>query len=409
MEAKQRQVLSVSELSQLVKATLERAFPALWVAGEASDVSKPRSGHIYFTLKDANAQIRAVIWRSTAARLKFDLEDGTEVVCGGSIDVYPPRGAYQLIVREVEPRGVGALRLKLQQLQQRLAEEGLFDAEHKKPLPRFPRRLAFVTSPTGAAIRDFLEVLRRRWPGVEVLVIPTRVQGEGAAKEIVAGIETANRLSPGLDVLVVGRGGGSLEDLWCFNDEQVVRAIFASRIPVVSAVGHEIDVTLSDLVADVRALTPTEAAELAVPSSEELLQGLHTIRRRLATSLRASAANAKARFTALAGSRALRRPLDIVHDRSRLIDELEVRLRRTIEQEQIRSRDRIAHLAERLEALSPLAVLHRGYSVTESLDHGDVIRRADQLTPGDRILTRLANGKVVSQVESAEADDSSQD
>ncbi len=254
--------LSVSQLTLLIKESLETEFPAVWVSGEVSDVAKPQSGHVYLTLKDKQAQIRGIIWRTVAARLKFDLRDGQEVVCRGGLDVYPPRGVYQLIIRQIEPLGVGALQLALRQLHQRLAAEGLFDPSHKQPLPRFPQRVAFVTSPTGAAIRDFLEVARRRWSGVQVLVIPAKVQGAGAAADIVRGIETANRLADPPDVLVVGRGGGSLEDLWCFNEEPVVRAIYASRIPVVSAVGHEIDVTLSDLVADVRALTPSEAASV---------------------------------------------------------------------------------------------------------------------------------------------------
>ncbi len=259
---------TVSQLTSQIKSTLEGRFPSVWVTGELSNVSRPQSGHVYLTMKDASAQIRAVIWRSVASKLPFDFSDGLEVVCRGEIDVYPPRGAYQLIIRRMEPLGEGALQLALRQLQKRLSAEGLFDPRHKRPLPRFPRRIAIVTSPSGAAIRDFLEVLRRRWRGVRVLVIPARVQGEGAAGDLVRGIGWAHQLPEAPDVLVVARGGGSLEDLWCFNDEAVVRAIFAATIPVVSAVGHEIDVTLSDLVADRRALTPSEAAELVAPSSE---------------------------------------------------------------------------------------------------------------------------------------------
>ena len=257
------QPLTVSQLTLRIKQTLEAEFASVWVSGELSDVSRPQSGHVYLTLKDENAQVRGVIWRSVASRLAFDLQDGQQVVCRGDIDIYPPRGVYQLIIRQVEPLGVGALQLALRKLHQRLAAEGLFDPGRKRPLPRFPRRIAFVTSPTGAAVRDFLEVLRRRWRGASVLIIPAKVQGEGAAQDLVRGIRLANSLAEPPDVLVVGRGGGSLEDLWCFNEEPVVRAIHASRIPVVSAVGHEIDVTLSDLVADVRALTPSEAAALA--------------------------------------------------------------------------------------------------------------------------------------------------
>src|SRR4029077_1511347 len=264
------QTLTVSQLTARIKNSLEGAFPSVWVAGEVSNFSRPQSGHSYFTLKDDQAQIRAVMWRSATGRLKFDLADGLDVICHGHIDVYAPRGSYQLVVDELQPKGVGALELALRKLREKLSAEGLFDVARKRKLPAFPRRVAFVTSPTGAAIHDFLQVLRRRWRGVDVLVIPARVQGEGAANEIVAGIRLANRVSPRPDVLVVGRGGGSLEDLWSFNEEPVVRAIAASKIPTVSAVGHEIDVTLADLVADVRALTPSEAAERIVPAAEEI-------------------------------------------------------------------------------------------------------------------------------------------
>jgi exodeoxyribonuclease VII large subunit len=319
--------LSVSELTAQIKAALELDFSSVWVSGELSNVSRPHSGHVYLTLKDEGAQIRGVLWRSVASQLAFELRDGLEVVCRGGIDVYPPRGAYQLIIRRIEPLGVGSLQLALRQLQQKLAAEGLFDPQHKKPLPRFPRRIALVTSPTGAAIRDFLEVLRRRWPGVDVLVIPARVQGEGAAADLVRGIRAANSLPDSPDVLVVARGGGSLEDLWCFNEEPVVRAIYASRIPVVSAVGHEIDVTLSDLVADVRALTPSEAAELVVPSSEELRAGLDTYRQRLSAALRGRATMARARLDSLAQHRVFRKPFERIQDHARQIDDLDLRAR----------------------------------------------------------------------------------
>jgi len=399
-------ILSVGELTWLIKETLEGTFAGVWVAGELSDVSRPRSGHIYFTLKDEDAQIRGVIWRTTASRLPFELEDGMHVICGGSLDVYPPRGAYQLNVRHVEPRGVGALQLALRQLQQKLAAEGLFDPRHKQPLPPFPQRIAFVTSPTGAAIRDFLEVLRRRWRGAEVLVVPVRVQGAGAAAEIARGIETVNRLQPAPDVLVVGRGGGSSEDLWCFNEERVVRAIFASRVPVISAVGHEIDVTLSDLVADVRALTPTEAAELVAPSTEELRKALDSLRRRLLSSLQGQAARGRARWEALAHSRVLRQPFDRLRELSRRLDELELRATRAMRLRQVGSGDRLAHIAGRLESLSPLAVLNRGYSLTQRSADGQIVRDAANLTVGELLAIRLAKGSCTSRVESVTPDPS---
>ena len=394
-----RQVMSVAELTASIKERLESAFPFIWVAGEVSDVTRPRSGHVYFTLKDTQAQIRAVMWRSAANRLRFELKDGTQVVCGASIDVYAPRGSYQLVIRQIEPQGIGALQLALRQLQQRLQAEGLFESGHKQPLPRFPQRIAVVTSPTGAAIRDFLEALRRRWPGGEVLVIPARVQGEGAADEIAAGIHTSNQLTRRPDVLVITRGGGSLEDLWCFNEESVVRAIFASQIPVISAVGHEIDVTLSDLVADTRALTPTAAAELIAPSTDELRATMRAIRERLAASLRSRAAAARSQLVSLGGRRIFRRPLDRVHEMARRLDELELRSTRAIRVRHGNGRAQLGGLVGRLESLSPLAVLSRGYSLTERTRDEELVQDASTVEIGDRITTRLSRGRLISAVE----------
>ncbi|HPM82145.1 MAG TPA: exodeoxyribonuclease VII large subunit [Candidatus Anammoximicrobium sp.] len=392
------QPFSVSQLTQLIKQSLEAEFRSVWVVGELSDVARPQSGHIYLTLKDEGAQIRGVMWRSVASRLEFDLQDGQQVVCGGDVDVYPPRGVYQLIIRQIEPLGVGALQLALRKLHQRLAAEGLFDAGRKRPLPRFPRRIAFVTSPTGAAVRDFLEVLRRRWRGVQVLIIPAKVQGDGAAQDLVRGIRVANSLPEPPDVLVVGRGGGSLEDLWCFNEEPVVRAIYASRIPVISAVGHEIDVTLSDLVADVRALTPSEAAALVVPSAEEVRASLDGMRGRLAAALRARAADARSRLESLAQNRVFRRPFDLVHDLARQLDDLEMRAKRAIAFQTTRHKDRLAALTARLESLSPLGVLARGYSLTQRTATGRLVTDAATLTAGEEITSRFARGHAVSRV-----------
>jgi exodeoxyribonuclease VII large subunit len=396
-------ILSVSQLTGRIKDTLSTRFAAVWVAGEVADIARPHSGHLYLTLKDAQAQLRAVVWRGVATRLRFSLEDGMEVVCCGDIDVYPPRGTYQLVIRQLEPRGLGALQQALRQLQRKLAAEGLFDPRHKRPLPRFPRRLGVITSPTGAAIRDFLEVLRRRWRGVDVLVIPARVQGEGAAADLVRGIRAANALPESPDVLVVARGGGSLEDLWCFNEEPVVRAIYASRIPVVSAVGHEIDVTLSDLVADVRALTPSEAAELVVPSADELRAGLDGHRQRLTAALRGRANAARTRLDAVAQHRAFRKPFERIQDRARQLDDLDLRAARAIRYLFQRSRERIRGVAGQLESLSPLAVLQRGYSLTLRTGDGALLTDADQAEVGASITTRLARGTLVSRVEQADA------
>jgi exodeoxyribonuclease VII large subunit len=397
---------TVSELTAEIKDLLETSFPAVWVTGEISNFARPRSGHCYLTLKDRDAQLAAVLWRRAAGRVRFDLHDGLEVICRGSVGVYPPHGKYQLMIEEIQPKGIGALELALRQLRERLAREGLFDPGRKRPLPRFVRRIAVVTSPTGAAIRDFLEVLRRRWRGADVLIVPARVQGEGAAEEIAGAIRVAGRLSPPADCLVVTRGGGSLEDLWAFNEEIVCRAIFDSPLPVVSAVGHEIDVTLSDLVADVRALTPSEAAELVVPASEELVRQLRQYRLRLAAALRAQASSARSRLEALATRRVFRRPFWQVQDLAHRLDELESRTHRAIRNHLRLVKQQTGTLAAQLDSLSPLSVLRRGYSVTQREADGAVVRSVDQLSVGERIRARLSEGQVISRVEELEERDS---
>jgi exodeoxyribonuclease VII large subunit len=396
------QTFTVSQLTAQIKLALEGDFPDVWVAGEISNLSRPQSGHSYFTLKDDQAQIRAVMWRSAAARLKFDLADGLDVICHGHIDVYAPRGSYQLVVDQLQPKGVGALELALRKLREKLTAEGLFDPARKRKLPPFPRRLAFVTSPTGAAVRDFLEVLRRRWRGVDVLIIPARVQGDGAAQEIVAGIKLANRLSPRPDVLVVGRGGGSLEDMWAFNEEPVVRAIAASKIPTVSAVGHEIDVTLSDLAADVRALTPSEAAERVVPAVEEISQRMRSYHQRLRHAAHRRVMLLRARYDGIVAQRPFRRPFDAVHDRSRRLDELALHGNSAVQRIWRDKLGRVATLAGKMESLSPLAVMARGYTITRDVSTCAVVRTAKQLHIGQSLLTRFVDGEAVSKVESIE-------
>lgn len=395
-------VLSVSQFTAQLKGVVESQFSSVWVAGEVSNFSRPQSGHCYFTLKDDGAQLRAVIWRASASRLKFDLQDGLEVVCRGSLDVYAPRGSYQMVVSEIEPRGIGALELALRKLREKFAAEGLFDADRKRPLPAFPKRLGFVTSPTGAAVHDFLQVLKRRWRGVEVFIIPARVQGTGAAEEIAAGIRLANRMRPSLDVLVVGRGGGSLEDLWSFNEEPVVRAIAASKIPTISAVGHEIDVTLADLVADVRALTPTEAAERVVPSATDVSEMVRRLSDRLQRTLGLQLASLRQRLDAISTRPALARPLEYIHNQSRLVDELGMQLHSAMKLGVRDQEQRLAAISGKLDSLSPLAVLGRGYSLTQDAKSGKLIASVRQLKPGNEIRTRLAEGSVISVVSQVE-------
>ncbi|MEO2023162.1 MAG: exodeoxyribonuclease VII large subunit [Pirellulaceae bacterium] len=394
-----QEVWSVTELTRRIKGQLESEFPAIWVSGELSDLARPRSGHVYFTLKDADAQVRGVIWKGVASRLSFDLDDGLEVLCHGQIDVYPPRGSYQLIVRKLEPMGLGALQEAFRALHDKLKAEGLFEATHKQSLPSYPGRIAVVTSPTGAAIRDFYEVLRRRWPMAEVLVLPCRVQGAGASQEIATAIEMANRLQPAPDVLVVTRGGGSLEDLWCFNEEPVIRAVFESRLPVVSAVGHEIDVTLCDLVADLRALTPTEAAERIVPAAAEFKARLVTDQQRMSHALKHRLSASRDRLLALSERRVLRRPGERLELLSQQLDDLERRGARALLDCWTRCQDKLRGVSSQLESLSPLGVLSRGYSVTRLEPVGDVVTDATSLGAGQLINTRLGKGTVISRVE----------
>jgi len=371
-------ISTVSELTARIKSTLERGFVDVVVRGEVSGLSRPRSGHIYLNLKDDAACLRAVLWKGTVQKLVFDMHDGLAVRAWGSVTVYAPRGDYQLTIRRVEPEGIGALELAFRQMFARLQAEGLFDPERKRPLPEFPRRIAVVTSPTGAAVRDFLQVVGRRWAATEVLIVAAKVQGAGAAEEVAAAIALANRVKD-VDLVVVTRGGGSLEDLWAFNEEVVARAIVASTAPVVSAVGHEVDVTIADHAADFRALTPSEAGERCVPDAREVRVRLDRLKESLARALRDRATDARYRLEDLS-------------------DRADRAIRRAIEGR----RHRLGRLAAGLEALSPLGVLARGYSLTTQPDGATLVRRADDLRPGDRIVTRLGQGRVVSLVEDVE-------
>ncbi|QDT00507.1 exodeoxyribonuclease VII large subunit [Adhaeretor mobilis] len=397
-----RGVLSISQITAQLKGMVEQEFGSVWVSGEISNFSRPQSGHCYLTLKDDAAQLRAVLWRGTASKVKFDLHDGLEVVCRGHLDVYPPRGSYQLVIEKIEPLGVGALELALRKLRERLEKEGLFRADRKRVLPRFPRRIGFVTSPTGAAIRDFLEVLRRRWSGIEVLVFPTRVQGDGAAAEIAAAIAQANRLADPLDVLVVGRGGGSMEDLWCFNEEPVVRALAESNVPTISAVGHEIDVTLADLAADVRALTPSEAAERAVPSADEVIGGVRMFEERLHGLIERRIEMLRDRTDALARRPVFERPREGVRNLSRQVDEIASRLKQAMQQSTQNRQSQLATFAGKLEVLSPLGVLSRGYSLTQRESNGELLSSSATVKVGELLKTRLAKGTITSRVEGVE-------
>jgi len=317
----------------------------------------------------------------------------------GKLDVYGPRGTYQVVLQRLEPQGLGPLQIAFRKLHARLAAEGLFSADRKRPLPRFPRRIAFVTSPQGAAIHDFLEVLRRRWPQMHVLVIPAKVQGSGAAQEIAQGIELANRIVPPLDVLVVGRGGGSIEDLWAFNEELVVRAVVASKIPVVSAVGHEIDVSLCDLAADVRALTPSEAAERIAPSRDDVLETLSSAKQRIQSIVGSKLRELDSKLTGLMHRRVIEQPERMLDVSVQKLDEIDYRLTQGIDRLIEKRQFEFDKLASRLEAISPLKTLARGYSLAIETNQGSIISGVDQVKPGDRLEIRVSDGSIFSQIE----------
>ncbi len=396
--------LTVTQLTLAIKNDLETQFSGVLVTGEITGFRPHhQSGHAYFTIKDAGAVMPAVMWRSIVLRHKFDVRDGMEVVIRGKLTVYPPHGKYQLDVEKLEPMGIGARELALRQLKEKLFAKGYFDPRRKKRLPAYPRRLALITSPSGAAVRDMLQVLAVRWPHAEVLIVPARVQGDGAAEEMAQALDRLNQLHASkllrIDVAVVGRGGGSAEDLWAFNEEILADAIFASAIPIVSAVGHEIDVSISDLVADLHALTPTDAANKIVPSRPDLLQLLRDLRNRLEEGVQHRLAMARQRLEACARHRIFRQPLEKIRQHEEMLDDLSGRLQRVLTMKLERAREALSSKAAQLESLSPLNVLGRGYSLTMNDTTGELLRDATLMQPGDRVTTRLARGSLGCRVE----------
>ncbi|HEV8201605.1 MAG TPA: exodeoxyribonuclease VII large subunit [Candidatus Polarisedimenticolia bacterium] len=396
-----RRPLTVSELNAWVRALLDEGIPQVLVEGEISNLKRYPSGHTYFTLKDAGAQVAAVLFRGNAIGMRFRPADGGHVVVRGRVSLYEARGAYQVVVEGMEPAGFGALQRALEALKERLRAEGLFDAARKRPLPRLPRRIGVVTSPRGAALRDILRVLDRRFAGLDIVLSAARVQGEGAAEEIAAAIRALDRLD-GLDVVIVARGGGSTEDLWAFNEERVARAIASSRAPVISAVGHEIDVTLADLVADLRAPTPSAAAEMVVVSREEMIARLGSLRARLLSGARLLVAEARRRFERARTDRALREAAARVHQGMLRSDELQARLRAAVAAAARGARHRLERGADRLSALSPLAVLARGYAIC-TIPDGGIVREARALAPGEPVRVHLHRGRMLCEVK--EVDD----
>jgi exodeoxyribonuclease VII large subunit len=397
--------MSVSEVTARVKEQLETRFADVWVAGEVSNLTRASSGHVYLSLKDESALMRAVIWRGTAAQLAIDPADGLQVVVHGRLEVYAPRGTYQLTIDRLHALGTGTLEAQLRRLRDALDREGLFAPARKRPIPAFPRRIALVTSPTGAAIADFLTALFARWKGSEVIVVPSRVQGAGAAEELATALAAAARLVPAVDVIALVRGGGSLEDLWAFNEEALVRAIAASPVPVVSGVGHEIDVTLADLAADLRALTPTDAAAQVSPDGPQVAAAVAALGVRLQAGLGRRVTLARERVVQLARSRIFADPSRLVRDRRLVLDQQAARLRRLAGAAVDRGRERLAAAAGRLEAGSPLHLLARGWSVTTGADDRTALRSVAGLRVGDEIVTQLADGRLWSRLERITTDD----
>lgn len=389
-------ILKVKDLNRVAKELLERSFPLVMVEGEISNFKRHMpSGHLYFTLKDDEAQVRVVMWRSDAVRLRFEISDGMKMIVKGKVSLYESRGDFQLYAISMVPAGQGVLQLAFEQLKKKLEAEGLFREEHKRPLPEFPRRIGVVTSIEGAAVRDIISVIRRRFPLVELVVIPVKVQGEGAAAEIARAIQQMNRLG-NVDVLIVGRGGGSLEDLWAFNEEVVARAIYDSKIPVISAVGHQVDYTISDFVADVRAATPSAAAELVVPDRLELLAGLQSTIRSMSKSVIQNTERLTLELDRFANHYALQQPASNVEQKSQFVDELTERLQTHTLHFFEKNVERIAATESRLNALSPYHVLRRGYAFVEG--PRGVVRSVRNVEIGDETTIHLQDGTLDSRI-----------
>lgn len=397
--ASEQMIFSVSEANNFIKALLD-AVPQLqtiFVRGEISNYKCYPSGHHYFTLKDEGSALRCVMFRGMAAKLRFRPENGMKVVAFGRIGVFPRDGGYQLYCSDLSVQGVGDLHVAFEQLKEALGKEGLFDPAHKKPLPKYPRRIAIITSSAGAAVHDMLRILKARWPMSEVVLLPVRVQGAEAPAEIAGALRYANKWKVA-DLIITGRGGGSIEDLWAFNDERVARAIYASDLPVISAVGHEPDVTISDFVADARASTPSNAAEIAVPEQKELRRRLDTLSVRMEQSAQKRVKALRERYEALARSRVLRDPMAFIDDKRLLLDYTQRKLSTLAQAQTAQRAQRFASLAASLDALSPLKVLGRGYAVARD-ENGTILRAAEEASVGEMIEVLLGQGSLMCTVD----------
>ena len=391
------QIFTIGKLTDYIKQKLESDSKLLniWVRGEISNFKRQSSGHLYFDLKDETSQIGCIMFKGSAYSLKFEPEHGMKVLVLSSISVYKPNGKYQLIVSEMHPDGLGALHQKYLQLKEKLEKEGLFSKEHKKPIPRFPKTIGIITSPTGAAIRDLIRNLKRRFPNIHIKIAPTIVQGADAAQSVVKSIELLNKIG-GIDVIILGRGGGSLEDLWCFNEEIVARAIYKSKIPTISAVGHETDFTISDFVADCRAPTPSTAAEIAVPDKNELLRELKHLRERLLQKTKRTTEFKKQCLTSLVDRPIFKRPLDFINRYVQQIDDVMSKSSIAIQNFLEHKGNELEILTTKLNSINPKAVLKRGYSIASK--RGKIIKNANDVKIDDMIDIVFQNGEIKSQV-----------
>ena len=395
----ERNILSVSDVNSYIKDCLDRdlVLTGLCVRGEISNYKIYPSGHHYFSLKDSGGTLRAVMFKGSAMRLRFRPENGMKVLAFGRISVFPRDGAYQMYCESLLPEGAGDLNAAFEQLKAKLQDEGLFDPSHKKPIPMYPSRISIITSSAGAAIHDMLRILGKRYPLTKVILLPVRVQGVEAPAEICGAIRYVNKFRLA-DVIITGRGGGSMEDLWAFNDERLARTIYQSEIPVISAVGHEPDVTISDYVADLRAATPSNAAELVVPDQQELLERLDSLQTRMEQAMKRQLAVSRQKLDASACKRVLQSPMNYVEDRRILLDHQEKQLVNVMKQSVSLKKQQFLQMTASLDAMSPLKVLARGYSVTKDAD-GYVITDADQLKKHDQIFVSLKHGEIVASVE----------
>jgi exodeoxyribonuclease VII large subunit len=391
--------LTVTELTRCIRGVIEAEdlFRDLWVRGEISNLTKHSSGHIYFSLKDEESLIRCVLWSSEAKSVRFELADGMRVLVHGRVSVYEKQGQYQLVLSELMPDGVGDLHLAFEQLKARLQAEGLFDERHKKPMPAYPRKIAVITSSTAAALRDMISIARRRMPSINIVLIPTLMQGADSAAKVADALKTADDM-PGIDVIVLGRGGGSIEDLWTFNSEAVVRAVHACRTPVVSAIGHETDYTLSDFAADLRAPTPSAAMELIVPEQNEVMGRIRGLLDAVCSCAETCLAGRRTRLDLLMNSPGLKYPERMLHSRWQTVDLLDGRLRSSFQTVVSQSENRLGEVSARLESLSPLGVLARGYAIVKRTKDGNIVRRASEVSTGDQTETWISDGRLISEV-----------